>query len=44
MISAHGVTNKILLRNLNYIVDAVMRPKFVSSIFFITEVIITSIL
>ena len=43
IISVHDVTSKILSRDSNYIVDLVMRPKFVNSIA-MREVIITSIL
>ena len=38
------VINKILSRDLNYIVDVVMRPKFVNSRISMRQVIITSIL
>ena len=38
------VTNKILSRDLNYIVDVLMRPKFVNSRISMRQVIITSIL
>ena len=38
------VTNKILSRDLNHIVDVVMRPKFVNSRIPMRQVIITSIL
>ena len=38
------VTNKILLRDSNYIVDVIMWPKFGNSSIFIREIIITSIL
>ena len=41
-ISVHDVTNKILSRDSNYIVDVVMWPKFGS--ISMKEVIITSIL
>ena len=44
MISAHDVTNKILLRDSYYIVDAVMWPKFGNSSTSMREVIITSVL
>ena len=44
IISVHGVTNKILSRDLNYIVDVVMWSKFANSSISRTEVIITSIL
>ena len=44
IISAHDVTNKILLRNSNYIVGVVMWPKFGNSSISMKEVIITSIL
>ena len=42
--SVYDVTNKILSRNSNYIVDVVMWPKFGNSSISMTEVIITSIL
>ena len=42
IISVHDVTNKILLRDSNYIVDVVMWPKFSNSSSSIREVIITS--
>ena len=38
-----GVTNKILSRDSNYIVDLVMSPKFGNSSISLREVIITSI-
>ena len=44
MISSHDVTNKILSRDSNYIVDVVMWPKFGNSSISMREVIITSIL
>ena len=44
IISVHYLANKILSRDLNYIVDAVMRPKFGNSSISMREVIITSIL
>ena len=44
IISVHDVTNKILSRDSNYIVDVVMWPKFGNSSISIREVIITSIL
>ena len=44
IIFVHDVTNKILLRDSNYIVDVVMWPKFGNSTISITEVILTSIL
>ena len=44
IISVHDVTNKILLRDSNYIVDAVMCPKFGNSSISMREVTITSIL
>ena len=44
IISGHDVTRKILSRDLNYIADVVMRPKFGNSSIFKREVIITSIL
>ena len=44
IIYVHDVTNKILSRDSNYIVDVVMWPKFDNSSISIREVIITSIL
>ena len=44
LISVHGVTNKILSRDPNYIVDVVMRPKFGNSSISMRQIIITSIL
>ena len=44
IISVDDVTNKILSRDSNYIVDVVMWPKFGNSSIFMREVIITSIL
>ena len=44
IICAHDVTNKILSRNLNYILDLVMWPKFGNSSTSVREIIITSIL
>ena len=44
IISVHDVTNKILLRDSNYIVDVVMWPNFPNFSISIAEVIITSIL
>ena len=44
IISAHDVTNKILSRYWNYIVYAIMWPKFRNSSLSMKEVIITSIL
>ena len=44
IISIHGSTNKILLRDSNYILDVVMWPKFRNSSISMREVIITSIL
>ena len=44
IISVHEITNKILSRDANYIVDVVIWPKFGNSSIFMTEVIITSIL
>ena len=44
IISVHDVTNKILSRDSNYIIDVVMWPKFGNSSISIREVIITSIL
>ena len=43
IISVHGVNNKILSRDSNYIVDMVMWPKFDNSSNSMREVIITSI-
>ena len=43
IISVHGVNNKILSRDSNYIVDMVMWPKFNNSSNSMREVIITSI-
>ena len=40
----HDVTNKVLSRYSNHIVDAVIWPKFVNSSIFMTEIIITLIL
>ena len=42
IIYVHDVTNKILSRDSNYIVDVVMWPKFGNSSISIREVIITS--
>ena len=44
IISVHDVTNKILSRDSNYIVDVVMWPKFGNSSISMREVIIRSIL
>ena len=44
IIPVDDVTNKILSRDSNYIVDVVMWPKFGNSSICIREVIITSIL
>ena len=44
IISVDDVTNKILSRDSNYIVDVVMWPKFGNSSISVREVIITSIL
>ena len=44
IIYVHGVTNKILSRDSNYILDAVVWPKFGNSSISTREVIITSIL
>ena len=44
MIYVHGVTNKFLSRDSNYIVDMGMWPKFANSSISIREVFITSIL
>ena len=44
IVSVHGVTNKILSCDSNYIVDVVIWPKFGNSSIFMTEVIKTSIL
>ena len=41
IISVHDVTNKILSRDSNYIVDVVMWPKFGNSSISIREVIIS---
>ena len=43
-IFVHDVTNKILSRYSNYIVNGVIWPKFGNFSIFMTEVIITSIL
>ena len=44
IIPVHDVSNKILSRDSNYIVDVVIWPKFGSSSISMREVIITSIL
>ena len=44
IISVHDVTNKILSRDSNYIVDVVMWPKFGNSSISMKDVIKTSIL
>ena len=44
LISVHEVTNKILSRESNYIVDVVMWPKFGNSSISMRDVIITAIL
>ena len=44
IIFVHDVTNIILLRDSNYIVDAVMRPKFGNSNISLREVNIISVL
>ena len=44
IISRHDVTNKILSRDSNYIVNVVMRPKFGNFSIFMREIITTSIL
>ena len=44
IIPDYDVTNKILSRDSNYVVDVVMRPKFGNSSISMREVIITSIL
>ena len=44
VISVHHVTNKISSRDLNYIVDLFMWPKFGNSSLSMREIIITSIL
>ena len=44
IISAHAVTNTILLRDSNYNINLVMWPKFGYSLISVREVIITSIL
>ena len=43
IISVYDVTNKILLRDSNYIVDVVMWPKFGNPSISVREVIITSL-
>ena len=40
----YSVTNKILSRDSNYVIDVVMRPKFGNPRISLREVIITSIL
>ena len=44
IISVHDVTNKILSRDSNYIVDVFMWPKFGNSSISMREIITTSIL
>ena len=44
IIHAHDITNKILSRDSNYIVDVVMWQNFGNSSISVTEVIITSCL
>ena len=44
IICVHDVTNKMLSRDLNYIVDLVMWPKFGNTSISMREMIITSIL
>ena len=44
IISAHDVTNKIVSRDSNYIVDVVMWPNFGNSSISMRDVIITSVL
>ena len=44
IISVYEVTNKILSRDSNYIVEVIMWPKFGNSSISMREVIITSIL
>ena len=44
IISVHDVTNKILSRDSNYIIDVVMWPKFGNCSISMRKVIITSIL
>ena len=44
IVSFHDITNKVLSRDWNYVVDMVMWPKFDNSSISIREVIITSIL
>ena len=44
IISVHGVTNKVLPRELNYVLDVLMWPKFDNSSISMTEVIIALIL
>ena len=43
IIFVHDVTNKVLSRDSNYIVDVVMWPNFGNASIYMTEVIITSI-
>ena len=43
-VSVHDITNKIVSRDSNYIVDVIMRPKICNSSFPLREVIITLIL
>ena len=44
VIFVHGVNNKFLLRDSNYLVDEVMWPKFGKSSISMREIIVTSIL
>ena len=44
IITVDGVTNKILSRDSNYIIDVFMWPKFGNSVISMREVITTSIL
>ena len=44
IIPVHDVTNKILSRDSNYVVDVSMWPKFGNSSIYLREVITTSIL
>ena len=44
IISAHDVTNKIVSRDSNYIVDVVMWPNFGNSSISMRDIIITSVL
>ena len=44
IIFVHYVTNKILLRDSNYIVDVIVWPKYGNSSISMREVVITSVL